>query len=254
MRQSPSPADEPHFFMRSLAIDYAAGGHEDSHTHPWPQFLYARSGAVRADIGGQYWTIPPRRGLWIPTGVAHRLRMSSNLQLRTLYIRPSMTSVQPVHVVSVSGLLHEAILEVCARGWLDDRIAIDRHLGALILHDLVRRDDTAMSLTRPGDRRAARLADMLTDRALNSAPLGALCLRAGLSRRTAERLFLAETGLAPSQWRRFAVLSEALVDIAGGVSIEHAAFAAGYQSRSAFSEAFARAFGFPPGAARDRPA
>lgn len=238
--------------MRSLAIDYAAGGREDFHTHPWPQFLYARSGAVRADIGGQYWTIPPRRGLWIPTGVPHRLRMSSNLQLRTLYIRPSMASAQPVHVVNVSGLLHEAIIEVCSRGWLDDRIVIDCHLGALILHDLVRRDEAQMHLTRPSDRRAVRLAEMMTDRSLYSAPLGTLCVRAGLSRRTAERLFLAETGLAPSQWRRFAVLSEALVDIAGGVSIEHAAFAAGYQSRSAFSEAFTRAFGFPPGAARDR--
>lgn len=80
--------------------------------------------------------------------------------------------------------------------------------------------------------------------------MDSLCVRAGLSRRTAERLFLVETGLPPAQWRRFVALTESLVSIAGGERIEHAAFSAGYQSRSAFSEAFTRAFGVPPGEAR----
>jgi hypothetical protein len=55
-----------------------------------------------------------------------------------------------------------------------------------------------------------------------------------------------ECVFSPAQWRRFAALSQGLVCITGGASIDQAAIAAGYQSRSAFSEAFSQAFGFPP--------
>lgn len=247
MRQLPSRADEPRLFIRSLAVDYAAGGREDVHVHPWPQFLYARSGAVRAEIGGRSWTIPPRRGLWIPAYTPHSLRMSSRLELRTLYLRPDKAgSARPACVVDVSGLLHEAILRVCEQGHLDERIDTDRSLGSIILSEMTCSDPGRLVLSHPKDPRARRLADFFFDPALHDVALDALYALAGLSRRTAERVFQRECGLSPAQWRRFSALSEGLVSIAGGASIEHAAAAIGYQSRSAFSEAFSLAFGFPP--------
>jgi AraC-like DNA-binding protein/quercetin dioxygenase-like cupin family protein len=251
MRQSFTPDDEPHLFIRSLALNYAAGGREERHSHSWPQFLYASSGAVRADIGGQWWTIPPRRGLWIPAGADHILAMSSKLQLRTLYFAPSFAKTRnTAEPVAVSGLLHEAILRVCERGWLDQRNTADRSLGAIILDELQSRDLSVVALTLPTDQRARRLANLFLESEPQGWSLDELCTKAGLSRRTAERLFLCETGLPPAQWRRFAALSESLVNIAGGERIESAAFAAGYQSRSAFSEAFTRIFGISPSEAR----
>lgn len=247
MRQRLTPDDEPHLVVRSLAIDYAAGGREERHSHTWPQFLYTCSGAIRAEIEGKWWTIPPRRGLWIPAGVQHSLDMSSRLQLRTLYFSPDIAGDRDrVEAVNVSGLLHEAILRVCEHGSLDARNAADRSLAEIILNEVDRRDPSMITVLVPADPRARKLAELLVD----SEPLGgtmdSLCAQAGLSRRTAERLFLNETGLPPAQWRRFVALTASLVSIAGGERIEHAAFAAGYQSRSAFSEAFIRAFGFPP--------
>jgi AraC-like DNA-binding protein len=251
MRHLPSRADEPHFIIRSLAIDYEAGGREDMHAHPWPQLLYAQSGAVRAVIAGRFWILPPRRGLLIPAHMPHQLHMSSRLHLRTLYLRPEdISNALSACVVSVSGLLHEAILRVCARGALDDRIEADCCLAILIHGEIDASDQMRFALLQPRDTRAQRLADLFFSPDSVGVPLGALCLRAGLSRRTAERIFQDECGLAPAQWRRFAALSEGLVSIAGGASIEQAALTAGYQSRSAFSEAFSLAFGFPPSAAR----
>ncbi|MEQ1653127.1 MAG: helix-turn-helix transcriptional regulator [Hyphomicrobium sp.] len=251
MRQSLTPDDEKHLIVRSLAIDYAAGGSEEGHAHAWPQFLYARSGAIRAEIYGKWWTIPPRRGLWIPASVRHRLFMSSRLQLRTLYFNPAFADERnEVGAVDVSGLLHEAILRVCERGNLDARNSADQNLAEIILNEVKHSGPSTITIAVPVDHRARELADLFMNREQRGASIDSLCVHAGLSRRTAERLFLNETGLPPAQWRRFVALTESLVSIAGGERIEHAAFSAGYQSRSAFSEAFSRAFGIPPSQAR----
>lgn len=237
--------------VRSLAIDYEAGGHENVHAHPWSQLLYAQAGAVRAAIGDRFWTLPTRRGLWIPAHLPHRLYMSSRLHLRTLYMRPrNETSLEGACVVNVSGLLHEAILRVCSQGVLDDRIETDRSLAMIIRGEIAFGDAGRFVLLQPKDTRARRLAGFFFDTELAGAPLEALCEKAGLSRRTAERVFQNECGLSPAQWRRFAALSEGLVSIAGGATIDQATIAAGYQSRSAFSEAFSQAFGFPPSEAK----
>jgi AraC-like DNA-binding protein len=150
----------------------------------------------------------------------------------------------------VSGLLHEGILRVCKRGSLDQRNTADKGLAAIILDEMERQDRSSIALIMPVDPRARRLADQFLTNVQRDASMDELCARVGLSRRTAERLYLDQTGLPPAQWRRLAGLTESLVRIAGGERIEDAAFAVGYQSRSAFSEAFTRVFGFPPSKAR----
>jgi len=223
------------------------------HAHLWPQLLYAESGAVRATIDGRFWTLPPRRALWIPARTPHRLSMSSRLHLRTLYMRPSSDDLpRGTSVVPVSGLLHEAILRVCAQGVLDERHETDRCLAAIVRSEIVSCEPGTFVLMQPSDARAKRLAELFVDAKRVGTSLATLCESAGLSRRTAERIFQKECGLPPAQWRRLAVLSGGLVSIAGGASIDQASIAAGYQSRSAFSEAFSHAFGFPPSEARKR--
>lgn len=252
MRQTAlTPADEPHLFVRALAVDYAAGSREAGHTHVWPQLLYASQGAIRAEAGGRYWTVPPRRGLWIPAGTPHSLLISSRLHLRTLYLRPGTRGLAAAPaLIDVTGLLHEIILRICTEGPLDDRDATSRHLGALLIGEMERGQTHQVSLKRPQDPRAVRLAQLFLDPGTVRLRMEHLCQSAGLSRRTAERLFEQECGLPPAQWRRLAALSQGLMSIASGEAIESAAEQAGYDSRSAFAEAFTRAFGFPPGQAR----
>jgi len=253
MRHKLSRSDEPYLAIRSLSIDYEAGGLEDMHAHPWPQFLYAQTGAIRAAIEGRYWTLPTRRGLWIPAHTPHRLSLSARLQLRTLYMRPRPEDPpQGACVVPVSGLLHAAILRVCAQGVLDERVDMDRCLATIIRGDITFRDPGGFVLLQPTDTRARRLAETFFEPECVGVPLNVLCARAGLSRRTAERVFQDECALSPARWRRLAALSQGLVSIAGGSTIDQAAMATGYQSRSAFSEAFSQAFGFPPREAKRR--
>jgi AraC-like DNA-binding protein len=174
--------------------------------------------------------------------------MSSHLELRTLYLRPDTAVTHAaVKAMNVTGLLHEAVLRVCEQQYLDDRIEADRCLRGVILHELTRAPEGKYGLPMPRDDRARRAAEkMLT----MEGSLTAIFDASGLTRRTAERVFARETGLSPAQWFRMARLTQSVIGLAEGTPIDTVSLAAGYQSRSAFSQAFKAVFGFSPGRSR----
>ncbi len=77
----------------------------------------------------------------------------------------------------------------------------------------------------------------------------ALAERAHFSRDHLDRLLAAATGESPVGLRRRLLLERAAWQLrAGAATASEAATAAGYGSPAAFSRAFARAYGEPPGA------
>ena len=72
--------------------------------------------------------------------------------------------------------------------------------------------------------------------------------RAGLSARTLERLFRAETGMTFGMWRQKARLLESVRRLTARGSVTAAALDAGYSSVSAYIAAFKQTFGCTPGA------
>jgi AraC-like DNA-binding protein len=70
--------------------------------------------------------------------------------------------------------------------------------------------------------------------------------RIGASERTIARMFRAETGMSFAQWRAQARLAQALTHLAQGKSVATVAAAAGYDSASAFTAMFRKAFGAAP--------
>lgn len=219
--------------------------------HRWHQFLNARKGAIWAEIGDGIWIVPPRRGLWIPVGKLHRLRMLGAVELRTLYCREDIaTKKSDVRVIDVCGLLHEAILRVCELQCLDQRRDSDKRLSALVIDEIDAATSAAIRLTMPSDPRARRLAQYFMDASSDHVSLASKYSAAGLSRRTAERFFRKDTGLSPGRWYRMARLSRSLEYLVDGGTIDGAAEATGYRSRAAFSDAFGKTFGFPPSLAK----
>ncbi|MEL7369714.1 MAG: helix-turn-helix transcriptional regulator [Myxococcota bacterium] len=239
--------DEPHLIIRTLSVTYDAAGRVASHRHSVPQLLYARAGALRAEVAGTLWLVPPRRALWIPAGTEHGLVALGSVDLRTLYCGLSnLEDWVEVRSLTVCGLLHEALLRACDLGGLDARRPDQRRLADLIGDELRDADRIPELLTMPRDPRARRLADLMLERMGDGASLDPLLTEAGLSRRTAERLFYAQTGLSPARWRQQACLAASFERLAAGARVTEVALAAGYASPSAFSAAFKRVLGIAP--------
>jgi AraC family transcriptional regulator of adaptative response/methylated-DNA-[protein]-cysteine methyltransferase len=87
--------------------------------------------------------------------------------------------------------------------------------------------------------------DEAGDRRITAADLRAL----GVDPARARRWFLANYGLTFAAYCRGRRLSTAFTTIREGATIDDAVFDSGYASHSGFREAFARAFGAPPGRA-----
>ena len=90
-----------------FAHDYAHGDQEDWHQHDCAQLLHILSGVVRVATPVGYWVVPPGRGVWLPAGTPHALRMTGNVAARTLFIDPLARADLPAgcQIVQITPLL-----------------------------------------------------------------------------------------------------------------------------------------------------
>lgn len=95
-----------------FAHDYAHGDQEDWHQHDCAQLLHILSGVVRVATPAGYWVVPPGRGVWLPAGTPHALRMTGNVAARTLFIDPLARADLPAgcQIVQITPLLRELIV------------------------------------------------------------------------------------------------------------------------------------------------
>ena len=103
------------FQHRSLvpfAHDYAHGDSEPWHQHDCAQLLHILSGVVRVETAQGYWVVPPGRGVWLPAGTPHTLRITGAAAARTLFIDPLARADLPstCQIVQITPLLRELIV------------------------------------------------------------------------------------------------------------------------------------------------
>ena len=235
--------------IRSLALRLPPGHQLHTHDHQWAQFIYAARGVMSVQAGSNQWVVPPLRGLWMPSGVPHNLETISETWLRTVYIRPDLAAQVPpgIRVLEVSPLLRELILEVVRLGLLEDTNAVHRSTSTVLIAQLIHSRELGLVLPLPSDPRARAIADRVRRFLADKAPLADLVRSTGASPRTAERLFLKETGLSFGLWRQQARLQTAVRHLADGMSVTNVAFECGYESISAFVTMFKRSLGSTPG-------
>ena len=104
----------------------------------------------------------------------------------------------------------------------------------------------------PKDRRLLRVCREILADPSDQRDLDDWAHVAGMGRRTFTRLFREETGMGLAVWRQQIRLMEALSLLASGRPITTVAFDVGYESPSAFTAMFHRAFGVPPSQYRVR--
>lgn len=103
-----------------------------------------------------------------------------------------------------------------------------------------------LGLNWPRDPRIQRIADALSRDPALSLVLDDLAAAAGVTARTAARLFVKETGQTFGQWRQQLRLLAALEHLGAGASVTQVALEVGYNDVSSFITVFRAAFGDTP--------
>lgn len=234
--------------VTAMAADYLPGHVTQPHQHPHAQLIHAVHGVMVVATAEGQWIVPPTRGMWMPGGTTHWIRMVGRVQMRTAYIRPDAAPDLPQRctVLGISPLLRELILaavEIQLPYAPDTR---DARLMRLLLDEVMLVPSLPLHLPRPADASLRQICDAIAgapDTALTLADWGA---RLGLDPKTIQRRFARETGMTFGQWRQQARLLAALEKLAAGSKVVDVALDLGYDSPSAFATMFRRQFGVPP--------
>lgn len=247
----PEFAPTPTHPIRVRSRPMPAGVRIARHTHAWAQVAYASRGVLRVATVGTTWMVPPSRAIWVPPYVTHEVMIVEDAFLRTLYVNESVIppGLDACRVVEVSGLLREVIAALDSHGLSSAR---ERLLGALALDELAHSEPLPLSVPMPNEKRLRALCEAVIADPANTDSLENWASTIGASTRTIARLFRQELGVSFSQWRQQAILARAIPLLSQGRPLSHVAQELGYQSQSAFSAMFRRAFGQSPRAFIER--
>ncbi|WP_109478653.1 helix-turn-helix transcriptional regulator [Paraburkholderia sp. C35] len=241
----PEFAPTPTHPIRVRSRPMPAGVRIARHTHAWAQVAYASRGVLRVGTFGTTWMVPPSRAIWVPPYVLHEVTIVEEAFLRTLYVNETVVppGLDACRVVEVAGLLREVIASLDMPGLPPDR---ERLLGSLALDEITRSQPLPLSVPMPTEKRLRSLCEAVLADPANADSLERWASTVGASTRTIARLFRQELGVSFSQWRQQAVLARAIPLLSQGKPLSHVARELGYQSQSAFSAMFRRAFGESP--------
>ena len=217
------------------------------HRHRQSQLVLALHGAVTCTAANGLWIVPPGCGVWIPGGVLHSNRATSNARLLYLFVEPGAAALPDrCCTLSVSPMLREMILRL-ARG--PHSYAPDDHLGRLVrvlLDELSLMPKRALELPVSGHPKIAAIAAALTAEPGDRRTIEQWAAHVAVSERSLKRLMIAETGLTFGRWRRQLHLVVALRELAGGATVQKVAGDLGYDSATAFIVMFRKALGTTP--------
>ncbi|HTJ40688.1 MAG TPA: helix-turn-helix transcriptional regulator [Kofleriaceae bacterium] len=213
------------------------------HAHGRHQILYAARGALRLEIEGAQWLVPPQRAAWLAAGVAHRVSAYSPVSLRTAYLSRALDRhARGCRVFDLPPVGRE-LLAYGAR-WGPSTSPRDARARAYfaVLADLCRewaatpdRFSLPAAKTPLVERAMALTIEALGDQI----SLAFVARKAGASPRSLQRAFVAETG---GSWRSFLTQARMLRAIellaAPSARVTDVAIELGFDSFGAFTRAF----------------
>ncbi|MGO1541352.1 MAG: helix-turn-helix domain-containing protein [Luteimonas sp.] len=233
--------------MIGLEDEYPAGFVDPAHSHEHAQFLYASMGVMSVVTPDTSFVIPPQRALWLPAGMVHEVSCRGAVSLRTLYIDPVHDAApDSCRVVEVSGFLKALVLEVVGFPAEYDLDGREGRIAWLLLDEIRQMPNAPYHVSMPADPRLLRVCKAIIANPADQRDIDTWAALVGMGRRTFTRAFKQELGMSFALWRQQVRLMEAVSLLANGRSITSVAFDVGYESPSAFTAMFHRAFGEPP--------
>ena len=234
--------------LLARADDHTSGSQIPAHIHDSAQLVYASAGVMTVETDDGVWVVPPERAVWVPEFVVHSIRMKGTVEMRTLYLDPSIAPIEGIKccVVQVSEILRAAILRAVEFEQPYDEDGSEARLVAVILDEIRAAKVAPLHLALPSDPRARRVAEQFLGDLTDRRSIAEWARAAGASERTLERLFRKEVGVTFGAWRRQARLLGALEILADGENVTTAALEVGFEAPSAFIAMFRRRMGMTP--------
>jgi AraC-like DNA-binding protein len=230
-----------------LTDEYPAGFVDPVHAHDRIQVLYACSGVMSVVTPATSFVVPPQRAVWLPAGMPHEVSCRGAVSLRTLYIDPGRYAQAPdCRVMEVSDFLKALILKVVSFGHDYQMEGQAGRIVDVLLDEIATMPIAPYGATMPADDRLLRVCRAILANPADNRDVDELACIAGMARRTFTRAFKRETGMGLGVWRQQVKLMEALSLMAAGRPVTTIAFDVGYDSPSAFTAMFRRAYGVPP--------
>jgi AraC-like DNA-binding protein len=231
----------------ALGNDFPDGHTVLPHRHRRHQLLYGASGSVIVSTADGSWVIPPERGIWIPAGVEHEVKMLGDVNLRSLYLEPGAIDM-PAHceVVGISPFMRSLMLEAVDLPVEYDPESRAGALMTLIQHELRQLPVQPLALPMPAHPALAARCRAFLAHPTPHETIGDWANALGMSRRAFTRLFRHETGTSFAAWRQQACLLAALPRLVAGAPVTLVALDLGYDNPAAFTAMFKRSLGLSP--------
>ena len=234
--------------VEGLAGDYPAGTLIEAHMHDAHQIVHAVSGTMRVWAAGGIWIVPPGRGLWVPARVEHEIRCVGLVKMRTVYFQDVDASwhepVLPraVKVIGISALMREILIR------LTDGPCLSQvsHLSPLLMDEIAAGKTEPLCLPLPDDLRIARLTSHFLEEPADTTSLVEWASRLGMSQRSLIRRIFQEIGMTFRELRRQARIMASMEKLASGEPVTRVALDVGFESPSAFIQAFKKVIGTTP--------
>ncbi|WP_118134897.1 helix-turn-helix domain-containing protein [Oceanicella sp. SM1341] len=228
--------------------DYPDGHVIAPHSHRRGQLLSGSTGVVSVTTASGAWMMPPQRGLWIPPGTEHSVRMLGAVRMRSIYVAPELLSDMPgaCEVVEIPALMRSLLAEAVTLPRAYDEAGRAGALMTLILHELRRLPPLPLALPLPRGEGLARRCRAFLRSPGTHETIDDWAAALGMSRRSFTRAFRRETGLSFVAWRSRACVMAALPRLAAGEAVTSIALDMGYENPAAFTTMFRRVLGASP--------
>lgn len=219
------------------------------HRHPEGQLIYIVTGRlqIRTEVGA--WLLPPRRAIWIPPNLMHTGDLRGVKAWSHILLPPKRCRLLPElpQVLAVGSLLEALIQRIAPWDHTVARTPEEARVVSVLIDEIRAAEHEPLHLPIPSDKRLLRMVNIVLNELSREHSLEALSSMAGLSARTARRLFSASLGISLAEWRQQALLLRAIDLLAQGQSVSAVADVLGYASPSNFIAMFRIAFGVTPG-------
>ncbi len=218
------------------------------HQHRRAQLISGDTGLIVLSTAGRTWVMPPQRGMWIPSGAIHQVRMVGDVTMLSLYVEPNAAEGMSSNceVVSISPFLRSLIKEAAVLPLEYDLTGRAGALMELVRHEMHQSPPLPLSLYFPAEGPLATRCRRFAERPNIHEAVDSWAEALGMSRRSFTRMFMRETGTSFMAWRQQACLMFAMSRLAAGESVATVASELGYESPATFNLMFRRAFGNSP--------